>query len=101
MGDSNPAINVGRKVLFIKGPEAGNVRVIPESHGDHIKADNDWVYRIWPVKMAGTTESIFFAYPADAHPIKMFIDMWREYSPVAQIKRSATEARTYSNLGKS
>ena len=37
----NPAVT-GRKVLFVGGPEAGNVRLIPESHGDIIKADHDY-----------------------------------------------------------
>ena len=97
--NKTPNIQVGRKVLFVGGPEAGNVRIIPESHGDHIKADHDYVYRIWPIAMKGTTQQAFFAYAADQHPLQLFIDMWREYSPVAQIKRGGTEAATYQHVG--
>jgi len=89
----------GNKVLFIGGPEAGNVRIVPESEGPEVKADNDWVYRIWPIRMPGDSNTVYFAYAANQHPLKMFIDMWREYSPSAQIKRSA-ETLTYSKLGK-
>ena len=92
-------IQVGRKVLFIGGPDAGNIRIVPESHGDMLQADHDYVYRVWPVAMAGTKQKIFFAYAADQHPIKMFIDMWRDYSPTAQIRRGATEAISYQRVG--
>ncbi len=88
MGDKTPNIQVGNKVLFVGGPEAGNVRVVPESHGDMLKADNDYVYKIWPLRMAGNKKTAYFAYAADQHPLQMFMDMWREYSPVAQIKRN-------------
>lgn len=92
-------IRVGRKVLFVGGTEAGNVRVIPDSHGDVIKgsAGVEEYYKIWPIKMKGSTDEIFFAYAADQHPMKMLIDMWREYSPAAQIRRGA-DNRSYDSL---
>ena len=98
---SNPNIAVGNKVLFVGGPEAGNVRIIPESHGDHIKADNDYIYKIWPMRMAGDKKmTAYFAYAADQHPLNMYMDMWREYSPVAQIKRNNPDiANTYQRVG--
>jgi len=99
MGDSDPAITVGNRVLFVGGPEAGNIRVIPDSHGEYIKSDGDYIYRIWPVKMSGQTQAAFFAFAADQHPIGCFLEMWREYSPVAQIKRGGTEARSYQRVG--
>ena len=98
-GNQNLNIRTGRKVLFVGGPEAGNVRLIPESHGNHINAPGDYVYRIWPISMPGSTQKAFFAYAADQHPLKLFIDMWREYSPTAQIKRDATEAPVYQQVG--
>lgn len=99
MGNKTPNIQVGRKVLFVGGPEAGNVRIIPESHGDRIKADEDFVYRIWPVRMAGDSRTAYFAYAADQHPLQLYIDMWREYSPVAQIKRNNPDvAMTYQSV---
>ena len=45
--------NTGRKVLFVGGPEAGNVRLVPEADGDYVKADGDWIYKIWPIAMKG------------------------------------------------
>jgi len=96
---SSKNISVGRKVLFVGGPEAGNVRIIPESHGETIAADHDWIYRIWPIRIPGSNEIAYFAYAADQHPLKLFIDMWREYSPVAQIKRNNPEvAQTYQTV---
>ncbi len=83
-------IKVGRKVLFVGGPEAGNIRIVPESHGDTIKADEqDWVYRIWPIRMRGANTTAYFAYAENQHPMQLLIDMWREYSPTAQINRAA------------
>lgn len=88
----------GRKVLFIGGPEAGNVRMVPEAHGDHLKGENDWHYRIWPFQMQGSTDRIYFAYAADQHPMNMLIDLWREYAPVAQIKRNTDVVPTYNRV---
>ena len=93
-------IQVGNRVLFVGGPEAGNVRIIPESHGDFVKTDDDtWVYRIWPTRMAGDKRTLYFAYDAQRHPIEMYLEMWREYSPAAQIQRGAREALTYNKIG--
>lgn len=99
MGDSTPNIQVGNKVLFVGGPEAGNVRVIPESHGEFIKAEAEYVYRIWPIRMKGHQEAMYLAFAADQHPIQMFLEMWREYAPAAQIRRNAKEATTYQRVG--
>lgn len=98
---TDPHIKVGRKVLFVGGPEMGNVRIVPESHGDTIGADHDWVYRIWPIRIPGSTDIAYFAYDADRHPLNLFIEMWQEYSPVAQIKRGDPAiALTYQTLKK-
>lgn len=98
---ANPNIKVGRKVLFVGGPEAGNVRIVPESHGEKIIADDDWVYRIWPIRIPGSKDVAHFAYEAGTHPLRLFIDMWREYSPVAQIKRNDPSImKTYQNMKK-
>ena len=92
-------INVGNKVLFVGGPEAGNVRIIPESHGNVIQADGDYVYQIWPLKMPGDKRTAYFAYAADQHPLQMFLDMWRDYSPTAQIRRDNPDiALTYQSV---
>ena len=92
-------INVGRKVLFVGGPEAGNVRIVPESTGDHVQGEGDYIYRIWPMRITGNTETAYFAYAADQHPLNMYMDMWREYSPVAQIKRADPNiAQTYQQV---
>ncbi len=100
MSDNTPNIQTGRKVLFVGGPEAGNVRLVPESHGDHVKSESEYIYRIWPFKMAGSTEAMFFGYAADQHPMNMLVEIWREYAPVAQIKRNdPTIAQTYNTLG--
>ena len=102
MSDNTPNIQTGRKVLFVGGPEAGNVRMVPESHGDHVKAESEYIYRIWPFRMAGVTaaNTMFLAYAADQHPMNMLVEMWREYSPVAQIKRNDPSiAQTYQTLG--
>ena len=96
---SDPAISIGNKVLFVGGPEAGNIRIIPESHGDIIKGDHDFVYRIWPLRMAGAKNTMYLAFAADQHPMNGFLEMWREYSPAAQIRRNATEATSYQRVG--
>jgi hypothetical protein len=92
-------INVGRKVMFIGGPEAGNVRVVPESHGDVVQGDSDYIYRIYPISLPGNSQKAFFAYAADQHPLQMFVDMWREYSPAAQIRgQMPGVAQTYQKV---
>ena len=98
MSDNTPNIQVGNQVLFVGGPEAGNVRVIPESHGEMIMADEDYVYRIWPVRMPGNSATAYFGYTADKHPLDMFLEMWREYSPAIQI-RNGTTTQTYQKVG--
>ena len=100
MAENRRNIRNGRKILFIGGPEAGNVRIIPEADGDYVKADNDWLYRIWPMRMPGDKRTVYFAYAEDQHPLHMLIDLWREYSPAAQIQRDTGNPLTYSKLGK-
>ena len=92
-------VELGNRVLFVGGPEAGNVRIVPESHGDIMKADGDWIYRIWPMRVPGDKRTLYFAYDATRHPIDMYLEMWREYSPTAQITRGAREALTYNKVG--
>jgi len=98
MGDLDPGINVGNKILFVGGPEAGNVRIIPESHGDVVMADNDYVYKIWPFSMKGHKATMYLACAADKHPMDMLLEMWREYAPAAQIRRK-TDVLSYNKLG--
>lgn len=79
-------INVGRKVLMIGGPDAGRIRIVPESAGDHLRGDDDWIYKIWTMSFKGNKQPIHFAYDAEAAPGAFLVDMWREYSPAVQIK---------------
>ena len=86
MAENTQNIRNGNKVLFVGGPEAGRVRIVPESVGDHLRGDGDFLYRIWPFKMQGSKDELFFACSADQHPMQMLLELWREYSPAAQIK---------------
>ncbi len=81
-------IGVGRKVAFIGGPEAGKARIIPESHGDTIRVSksNDYTYRIWPFRFSGDNRTLWFAFNAQEHPMKMLFKLWEEYSIAAQIR---------------
>jgi len=88
-------IENGRKVCFVGGPEAGNVRIIPESMGEMFQGERDWIYQLVPFKLGGSNDIMYFAYAANEHPLLMLRDMWREYSPVAQIKR-ASDVTTYN-----
>jgi len=98
----------GNKVCFVGGPEAGNVRIIPESAGEYFQ-EGDWIYRLIPFKLdAGTgknrsgsnsSATMYFAFAANQHPLTLLRDMWREYSPAAQIKRGS-EIRTYQRAGR-
>lgn len=97
MGAAN--IQIGRKVLFVGGPEAGTVRSVPESAGEYLQAEGDYIYRVWTYKFVGNKEAVHFAYRADAHPANLFVELWREYSPTVQIKRAA-DALTYQTLQK-
>jgi len=99
MAENTKNIRNGNKILFVGGPEAGNVRIVPESEGDMLAA-GDYVYKIWPFQMQGHTAKMFFAYAADQHPMNLLLELWREYSPAAQIRRDATEAITYQKAGK-
>ncbi len=78
---------VGRKVAFVDGPNAGQVRVIPEADGELVKGDGDYIYRIVPFAMkGGHSGTMYFAYKADEHPIRLLFKMWEEYSIAAQIR---------------
>lgn len=82
------------------GPEAGNVRVVPDDDlGKIIQGDNGYLYQLHPLRMKGASNTMWFAYAANQHPMQMFLDMWREYSPTAQIKRSH-DTLTYNKLRK-
>ncbi len=74
----------GRTVAFIGGPAAGQARIIPEEN-DHV-SDGDFIYRIWPFCMKGDSKTLYFAYDAQEHPIRMLYKMWEEYSIAAQIR---------------
>ncbi len=82
-------VNVGRKVSFVGGPLAGDVRVIPESVGEILKADvdGDYFYRIFPVGFSHRAEPYWFAYDAQKDPSGFLVEMWDEYCPSAKIKR--------------
>lgn len=94
---SKPNLATGRKVWFVGGPQAGNVRKIPE--GDDLVNDGDFIYRIFRYAMPGDQLCVYIAYAANQPPIHALVDMWREYSEVAQIKRGITdEGKTYNKL---
>jgi hypothetical protein len=97
MAENQQNVRSGRKVLFIGGPEAGNARHVPESVGDYLQGEADYMYRIWPFRMEGSTDMVYFAYAANQHPMKMLIDLWREYSPSAQIQRNS-DVKTYQKV---
>jgi hypothetical protein len=102
MAENTKNIRNGNKVLFVGGPEAGNVRVVPESVGEYLQSENDFIYRIIKLEMPGHKGVMWLAGAADQHPMEYFLEMWREYSPAAQIQRQ-TNALTYNvakKLGK-
>lgn len=99
MGDNKQSAVTGNRVCFVGGPEAGRVRLIPESVGDHIKGEGDFIYRIVKMQMPGYHGTAYFACSADQHPMDMFMEMWREYAPAAQIK-SKTLDLTYNKAQK-
>ncbi len=80
---------VGRKVAFVDGPNAGQVRVIPDADGEFVQS-GDFVYRIVPfrMKMSGykDTPTMWFAFDEQEHPIRLLFKMWEEYSIAAQIR---------------
>lgn len=81
--------SVGRKVAFVGGPLAGDVRVIPESAGEFLKAadDSDYHYRLFPLQFSNNSHVFWFAFDAQKDPSGFLIDMWNEYCPSAKIKR--------------
>jgi len=95
MAENTKNIRTGNKVLFVGGPEAGNVRLVPESAGEVVQGEGDYFYKIWPMRMKGSTDVMYLAYAADQHPMKMMLEMWREYAPAAQI-RAETTMPTYN-----
>lgn len=85
-------VNIGRRVAFVGGPLAGDVRTIPESVGEILKAEegSDYFYRIFPVQFAtstGVAAPVWFAYDSQKDPSGFLADMWNEYCPSAKIKR--------------
>jgi hypothetical protein len=71
---------------MVGGPDAGRIRVIPESAGEFVKGEHDWVYQIRTLSFGPGEEPIHFAFAADQHPGQMFVQLWREYAPAIQIK---------------
>ena len=82
-------VKIGRKVAFVGGPLAGDVRTIPDTAGEIIKAEegNDYHYRIFPIQFSHTTEPYWYAYDAQKDPSGFLVEMWNEYCPSAKIKR--------------
>lgn len=82
-------VNVGRKVSFVGGPLAGDVRIIPDSVGEFIKAadDSDYHYRMFPLQFSHNTQAFWFAYDAQKDPSGFLVEMWDEYCPSAKVKR--------------
>lgn len=68
------------------GPEAGNVRVIPESVGAKVTS-GDYVYRVIGLSFQGDRRVIWFAYDWNKAPSQLMLELWDEYSPTATIKR--------------
>lgn len=90
----------GNRVCFVGGPEAGRVRVIPESVGQYVKSEGDFIYRLVKMQMPGHSGTAYFACSADQHPMDMFMEMWREYAASAQIKAGISDL-TYNRAQKS
>ena len=82
-------VKIGRKVAFVGGPLAGDVRSIPETAGEIIKAadDSDYHYRLFPVQFSNNRQPYWFAYHAEKDPSGFLVEMWDEYCPSAKIKR--------------
>ena len=89
MGKTTQNVTVGRKVSFVGGPLAGDVRTIPESVGEILKAEpeGDYFYRIFPVQFSNNATPYWFAFDAQKDPSGFLIEMWNEYCPSAKIKR--------------
>jgi hypothetical protein len=97
MGDSTPNIQVGRRVLFVGGPDAGVARKIPESYGDVVKhPDGEFVYRIHAFRVGN--DVLHIAYENGNHILNAIVEMFREYSPTAQIKRETGQTLTYQHI---
>jgi hypothetical protein len=89
----------GRKILFVGGPEAGNVRLVPEGN-DRLRSDDGYMYAVHGIAMPGDQRVIFIAFEEGRSPIEAIVDIWREYSETAQIKRGIglTDGRTYQSV---
>lgn len=95
---SDQHISVGRKVLFVGGPDAGRVRLVPESAGDYLMGEGDYLYRVWTYKFKDYNTAVHFAYRSDAHPANLFVELWREYSPAMQIRHGIDRGKTYQTV---
>jgi hypothetical protein len=83
----NFTTSAGTVVAFIGGPEAGRARrVNNEDLGKLIKADGDWIYRIYPFQFPDAPKPIYFAFAANEPGPKLLFAMWEEYSIAAQIR---------------
>lgn len=82
-------VNIGRKVAFVGGPLAGDVRNIPETTGELLKAEegSDYMYRVFPVQFSHNAQPFWYAYDAQKDPSGFLVEMWNEYCPSAKIKR--------------
>lgn len=85
----------GRKVLMVGGPDAGRVRIVPEGI-EMLAGDEDWMYKIHTMRFSDG-QPVYFAFAANEHPGKMFVQMWREYSPAIMIKGDV-EYQTYQAI---
>lgn len=96
MGDKTPNIQVGRRVLFVGGPDAGVVRNVPESYGDYVKhPDGEFVYKIHSFRVG--KDQLFIGFQQGDHILNAIVEMFREYSPAAQIRRE-TGTQTYQSI---
>jgi hypothetical protein len=79
---------VGRKVAFVGGPEAGNVRTVPEDVA--VLSSGDWEYAITGLSFVGDSRKLWFAFDRYRSPADLILELWDEYCPAAMIKRDAT-----------
>lgn len=92
-----PSIVTGRRVLFVGGPDAGVARKIPESYGNFVKhPDGEYVYQIHAFRVG--KDELYVAYRQGDHILNAIVEMFREYSPTAQIKRETGQTLTYQHI---
>ena len=82
------AVGSKRRVAFVGGPEAGNVRSIPHD-AKNLVTSGDWEYRIVGLSFQGDKRTLWFAYDSQRAPADLILELWDEYCPAAMIKRNA------------